>query len=214
MERELEDIMLELWKKREQKESFISGLDPAKLNFLKEKGLINISSGRISFTQKGEELAKILVRRHRLWEVFFHDVLGMKEFNEIAGTFEHEASGNIDQALCDFLDHPQQCPDGRPIPRGQCCKRKIRRRTGWGFFQNIGITRLCDVPKGKKVRIICLRGKLFPKLSGYGIVPGSIVSVQETFSGFIIRIDHSEIALDRESCADILVQVMPDGYEK
>ncbi|MCM8758590.1 MAG: FeoA domain-containing protein [Candidatus Omnitrophica bacterium] len=212
MDRELEDIMLEIWKRREQKKSSISGLDPSKLNLLKEKGLVTISAGTVSFTPQGEEIAKILVRRHRLWEVFFHDVLGMKEFNEMAGAFEHEASGNIDQALCDFLDHPQQCPDGRPIPRGQCCKRK-RKRAGWGFFQNMGIMRLCDVPKGKKVRIVCLRGKLFPKLSGYGIVPGSIVSVQETFSGFIIRIDHSEVALDRESCADILVQIIPDEDE-
>ncbi|MCX7705589.1 MAG: metal-dependent transcriptional regulator [bacterium] len=214
MERELEDIMLELWKRREQKESLGFGVSPEILAVLKEKGLINLSGEQIYFTEKGEEIAKMLVRRHRLWEVFFHDILGMEEFNEIAGTFEHESAGNIDQALCDFLDHPQQCPDGRPIPRGQCCRKRMRRKAGWGFFQHMGIMRLCDVPKGKKVRIVCLRGKLFPKLSGYGIVPGSIISVQETLSGFIIKIDHSEIALDRKSCADILVQVIADSDEK
>lgn len=213
MEREIEDLLLELWKKREQKESLASGLDSEKIALLKEKNLIDVSDQGISFTEKGEEIARMLVRRHRLWEVFFHDVLGMKEFNEIAGTFEHEASGNIDESLCDFLDHPQQCPDGKPIPRGQCCKRRMRRRTGWGFFHHMGIMRLCDVPKGKKVRIVCLRGKLFPKLAGYGIVPGSIVSVQERFSGFVIKIDHTEIALDRESCADILVQIVSDTEE-
>ncbi|MCM8788386.1 MAG: ferrous iron transport protein A [Candidatus Omnitrophica bacterium] len=73
--------------------------------------------------------------------------------------------------------------------------------------------RLCDVPKGKKVKVVCLRGKLFPKLSGYGIIPGATISVQETFSGFLIKIGQSEIALDRESCADILVQIVQDAEE-
>lgn len=213
MEREFEDLLLEMWKKREQKEPIDSGIPLDKLNILKEKGLINISDHGVVFTEKGEEITKMLVRRHRLWEVFFHDVLGMEDFNEMAGSFEHEAKGNIDEALCDFLAHPQQCPDGKPIPRGQCCKRRIRKRARWGLFQNIGITRLCDVPRGKKVRIICLRGKLYPKLSGYGIIPGAVVLVQETFSGFVIKIDQVEIALDKKTCADILVQIIQDSEE-
>ncbi|MCM8815345.1 MAG: metal-dependent transcriptional regulator [Candidatus Omnitrophica bacterium] len=210
MDKEMEDILEQLWRRREKKESSSLELDSDKIEKLKKMGLVDVSQSGIFLTERGEELAKILVRRHRLWEVFLHDVLGMEKFNEVAGSFEHESTGNIDEALCDFLGHPQQCPDGKPIPRGNCCRRKMRQRRSWGFFHDIGIMRLCDVPKGKKVKIVCLRGKLFPKLSGYGIIPGSIISVQETFSGFLIKIGQLEIALDRESCADILVQIVQD----
>ncbi|MCM8822042.1 MAG: FeoA domain-containing protein [Candidatus Omnitrophica bacterium] len=213
MDKEMEDILEQLWKKREKRECTAFGFDSGKIEKLKKMGLVDVSQSGVFLTEKGEGLAKMLVRRHRLWEVFLHDILGMKEFNEIAGFLEHESSGNIDEALCDFLGHPQQCPDGKPIPRGQCCRKRMKQRTGWGFFHNIGIMRLCDVPKGKKVKVVCLRGKLFPKLSGYGIIPGSIIRIQETFSGFLIKIGQSEIALDRESCADILVQVVQDTEE-
>jgi len=210
MERELEDVIEEIWKKREKKEVPAMGIDPEKLEQLKKMGLIIVSEGGAYLTEKGEEIARSLVRRHRLWEVFFHDVLGMKEFNEMAGSVEHDTAGNIEESLCDFLGHPQQCPDGKPIPRGLCCGRRIRKRAGWGFFHHMGMTRLCDVSKGKKVKVICLRGKIFSKLAGYGIVPGAIVEVIETFPGFVIRIGQSEIALDRESCSDILVQILQD----
>ncbi|MCM8765158.1 MAG: hypothetical protein NC830_07370, partial [Candidatus Omnitrophica bacterium] len=118
MDKEIEDILEQLWRKREKKEFFAFGLDSDKLEKLKRMGLVGISHNGVFLTERGEELAKMLVRRHRLWEVFLHDILGMTEFNEVAGSFEHEASGNIDEALCDFLGHPQQCPDGKPIPRG------------------------------------------------------------------------------------------------
>ncbi len=212
MDKRIEDALEQLWRKREDREISCQ-FPPDVLELLIKKGLVSVSEKGVFLTENGEKLARMLVRRHRLWEVFLHDVLGMKEFNEVAGSFEHESAENIDEALCDFLGHPQQCPDGKPIPRGHCCGMRKRRRSGWGFFNSIGVMRLCDVPKGKKVRVVCLRGKLFSKLSGYGIVPGSIITVQETFTGYLIRIDNLEVALDRESCFDILVQVMPDTEE-
>ncbi|HPP67026.1 MAG TPA: metal-dependent transcriptional regulator [bacterium] len=165
-----------------------------------------IVSGEGAFlTKKGEEKARQLVRRHRLWEVFFHDVLGLKEFNDMANSIEHEATGNVEESLCDFLGHPQQCPDGKPIPRGSCCGKRFRKKTGWGLFQQMGIVRLCDVEKGTAVRVVYIKESFFPKFSSFGIIPGSIIYVKETFPGFIIRIDHTEIALDKKLCCEILV---------
>ncbi|HOJ30785.1 MAG TPA: metal-dependent transcriptional regulator [bacterium] len=213
MDRELEDILEEIWKKRELKESFVTGFDKEKMEHLRKMGLVEVSERGAVLTKQGEEIAKCLVRRHRLWEVFLHDFLGMEEFNEMAGIIEHDAKGNIDEALCDFLGHPQQCPDGKPIPRGLCCGRRLKRRAGRGFFHQMGVLRLCDVPRGTRVKVVCLRGKKFPRLSGYGIVPGCMIYVQETFPGFIIRIDQTEIALDKESCADVLVQLIDQQDE-
>ncbi len=148
------------------------------------------------------------MRKHRLWEVFFHDVLGLKEFNEMADSVEHDSNENVEESLCDFLDHPQQCPDGKPIPRGACCGRRFRRKTGWGLFQRMDIKRLCDVEKGTRARVVCLREKFFSRFSSFGIIPGFIIYVKEIFPGFIIKVDHTEIALDRQLCCEILVQVL------
>lgn len=214
MERELEDILEEIWKKREMKEIPAKNLDPEKLEILRKNGFVVISGGGAFFTKKGEQTARDLVRRHRLWEVFFHDVLGMKEFNEMANSVEHESTGNIDESLCSFLGHPQQCPDGKPIPRGACCGKHFRRRSSWGLFEQRGIKRLSDVKKGTKVQVVCVREKFFPKLSSLGIIPGSIIYIKETFPGVIVNVDNTEIALDKEMCCEILVQVISNQQEE
>ncbi len=194
----------------ENKKDIETEIEPEKIEELKRLGLVEIKEGRLSFTERGEELARDLIRRHRLWEIFLHEVLGIEDVDKVAGVFEHESAGNIGDALCQFLDHPQQCPDGKPIPRGNCCRRRIRMGRMHGPFRHMGVVRLCDVPKGKKARVIFMRERLFARLAGYGIVPGAVICVEETFYGFLIRIDNTEVALDKESCADIFVQVIQD----
>ncbi len=53
MERDIEDILEEIWKKRELKEIPAKNLDPEKLEKLRQKGLVVISGGGAFFTQVG-----------------------------------------------------------------------------------------------------------------------------------------------------------------
>lgn len=69
-------------------------------------------------TNQGEILAKRLIRKHRLWEVFLLEKLHFKwdEVHEIAEQLEHINSQELTDRLDAFLDYPKFDPHGDPIP--------------------------------------------------------------------------------------------------
>lgn len=74
-----------------------------------------------SLTEEGQRLATSLVRKHRLWEVFLHQSLGMSwdEVHEIAEELEHIQSDRLIESLDKFLGTPKFDPHGDPIPNAQ-----------------------------------------------------------------------------------------------
>src|SRR5438105_12689626 len=72
----------------------------------------------INLTEKGREIATSLRRRHRLAERLLVDVLGIgwAEAHDEACELEHAISPRVEQALVAFLNNPQTCPHGNPIP--------------------------------------------------------------------------------------------------
>jgi putative ABC transport system ATP-binding protein len=76
------------------------------------------------FTRKGEARARDVIRRHRLAERLFMDVLSIHDEDEIESSackFEHILSPEVTDRMCTLLGHPKACPHGSPIPRGECC---------------------------------------------------------------------------------------------
>ncbi|MCU1260833.1 MAG: transporter, ATPase subunit [Bryobacterales bacterium] len=87
-------------------------------------GLVTVSGWNVQFTAAGEARARAVIRRHRLAERLFMDVLAMRDDAVIesdACTFEHILSPELTDRICTFLGHPETCPHGSPIPRGECC---------------------------------------------------------------------------------------------
>ncbi|MGC9469844.1 MAG: metal-dependent transcriptional regulator [Anaerolineae bacterium] len=74
----------------------------------------------VTLTEKGEGVAKAVLRRHRLWERFLTDSLGISwdEAHVIAGRLEHVATESVTERLAAFLGEPKACPHGGPIPPG------------------------------------------------------------------------------------------------
>ena len=72
----------------------------------------------VTLTEKGFHSAKMIVRKHRLWEVFLVDKLGFSwdEVHEIAEELEHIKSEKLINRLDDFLGFPSFDPHGDPIP--------------------------------------------------------------------------------------------------
>ena len=72
----------------------------------------------VSLTEKGNLLAKMIVRKHRLWEVFLVEKLNFSwdEVHDIAEQLEHIKSEQLINKLDDFLGNPTQDPHGDPIP--------------------------------------------------------------------------------------------------
>jgi ABC-type glutathione transport system ATPase component len=88
-------------------------------------GLVVVQGGAVAFTPRGEERARSVIRRHRLAERLFMDVLALRDESSIeknACTFEHILSPEVTDRICTFLGHPRTCPHGSPIPEGECCR--------------------------------------------------------------------------------------------
>ncbi len=66
--------------------------------------------------------ALAILRRHRLWERFLTDLLGLSWdlVHEEACRLEHAASDLVTERLADLLQHPGRCPHGKPMPQPGC----------------------------------------------------------------------------------------------
>ena len=77
---------------------------------------------QVDFTPKGEERARSVIRRHRLAERLFMDVLAIRDEGSIetnACTFEHILSPEVTDRICAFLGHPRDLPARQPDPAGR-----------------------------------------------------------------------------------------------
>ena len=72
----------------------------------------------VTLTENGTLTAKMIVRKHRLWEVFLVDKLSFSwdEVHEIAEELEHIKSEKLINKLDSFLNYPAFDPHGDPIP--------------------------------------------------------------------------------------------------
>ncbi len=89
------------------------------LRKLAEKKLISYEKyKKVALTRNGRQVAILIIRKHRLWEVFLHDKLqfAWDEVHEIAEQLEHIHSEELITRLEKFLGFPQVDPHGDPIP--------------------------------------------------------------------------------------------------
>jgi DtxR family Mn-dependent transcriptional regulator len=93
----------------------ISGM----LRKLQRIGLVNHEPYYgVVLTLSGRQQAVRLLRRHRLWELFLTDVLGLPwdEVHAEAHRLEHATSERVAEKLAAFLGEPHIDPHGQPIP--------------------------------------------------------------------------------------------------
>jgi len=72
----------------------------------------------VNITEAGKKQALLVIRKHRLWEVFLVNKLGFNwdEVHEIAEQLEHIKSSLLITRLDEFLGFPKFDPHGDPIP--------------------------------------------------------------------------------------------------
>jgi DtxR family transcriptional regulator, Mn-dependent transcriptional regulator len=89
------------------------------LGRLSERGLLSYHPrGEIALTEKGRALARSVMRRHRLWERFLHDVLGVR-WDSVHGEacrLEHATSPLLERELARAVGDNATCPHGQAIP--------------------------------------------------------------------------------------------------
>ena len=99
------------------------GLNPATVlemvRKLASKKLVKVLADKtIHLTDTGKKKALIIIRKHRLWEVFLTEKLkyGWNEVHALAEQLEHVESEDMIDRLEAFLDYPAFDPHGDPIP--------------------------------------------------------------------------------------------------
>lgn len=72
----------------------------------------------VQLTEQGQELALLVLRRHRLVELFLVKVLGMEwhEIHDEAEALEHVISDRVLERIDQLLGRPELDPHGDPIP--------------------------------------------------------------------------------------------------
>ena len=88
------------------------------LDRLEADDLIERTSRQIAMTTKGADLARGVVRKHRLAERLLVDIIGLDwdKAHVEAGRWEHVISDDVEERLVVLLGNPTTCPHGNPIP--------------------------------------------------------------------------------------------------
>jgi DtxR family transcriptional regulator, Mn-dependent transcriptional regulator len=176
------------------------------------EGLLQEKWQEIHFTREGAKRAAKIIRAHRLAERLFHDVLELNEesMESNACTFEHILNPEVTDAICTLLGHPPECPHGKPIPRGNCCKKQTKE------VEQI-IYPLTKAKAGETVKIKYITLKQtsdYRKLMSFGIFPGKVIKVRQMRPACVLKIDETEIAIDGQICAGVHVRHYPVSGER
>lgn len=158
----------------------------------------------------GEEQARAIIRRHRLAEILFSEVLEleMNDAEASACEFEHMLTERVVDRVCTFLGHPPKCPHGRPIPQGSCCSK---------FEKKVDplISRLLDLPIGGRGTIVFIAPKSLSRLNRLavlGVTPGSTAKLLQRQPSVVISCGETSIAIEAEMAGEIYVR--PDAVER
>lgn len=203
-----EEILETLWVNTEEdkKESMNLGVarGEPEIDGLLKLGYIKLVNDKIILTEKGASQGKNIVRRHRLAERLFADVLDVKKqyVHPLSCQFEHLIHEGIEENICILLGHPRTCPHGQPIPQGECCK-KAKEKIGRV------ISSLADLhvkQKGKVAYIQTKDPKQLQKLMAMGILPGVTIELLQKFPSYVFQIGQSQFAIDAELAKPIFIR--------
>ncbi len=116
---------------------------------LAESGLVRYEPYvGVRVTPAGERLAGLVIRRHRLVELFLVRVMGMSwaEVHDEAEKLEHVVSERLIERMDEMLGHPQVDPHGDPIPdaEGIIAHRELHNLLTCPLNVALTVTRIAD----------------------------------------------------------------------
>jgi DtxR family Mn-dependent transcriptional regulator len=173
------------------------------LKKLAEKNLVNYKKYQgVSLTEKGLHSAKMIVRKHRLWEVFLVDKLDFPwdEVHDIAEQLEHIKSEKLINKLDEFLNFPTEDPHGDPIPNADGMIVKVEKQL---------LSELAEKQTGVCVGVKDTSSEFLQYLDKQEIALGSKIEVlsKETFDlSLRIKVSNKELMISNKIAANLFVK--------
>ncbi|MDX1685632.1 MAG: metal-dependent transcriptional regulator [Saprospiraceae bacterium] len=173
---------------------------------LKNLGMVKYERYQpLELTEQGRKLAALIIRKHRLAEMFLTEVMGLgwEEVHDIAEDLEHIQSERFFDRMDEILNYPDIDPHGSPIPD------KKGRMTEHDFRP------LSEIPAGKTVRLKALRdssSEFLEFLNSKGIGLGTeiaILSAEAYDDSIKVRYnDHADVMLTNDVSRRLLVEAV------
>jgi DtxR family Mn-dependent transcriptional regulator len=116
---------------------------------LAESGLVEYEPyNGVRLSPAGSRLAALVLRRHRLIELFLVQVLGMRwdEVHEDAEQLEHVVSERLIERIDELLGRPETDPHGDPIPsrEGELTRKELDTLLTCPLNTQVTVTRVTD----------------------------------------------------------------------
>ena len=178
------------------------------LTGLEKLGMIVFSEDKVLFSSEGKRTAEAIIRRHRIAEVLVSSILKLRNsaMEEIACKVEHGLVPEVEESICTLLGHPEVCPDGKPIPKGKCCEKRLK-------VVGNTVVSLVKLEAGEKGKITYIKPgshSNLHQLISIGLQPGVTVTVHRKSPVFCVRFENTELALDKEIAKNIFVWKLGD----
>ena len=209
-----EDYLSVIYKSSDSKGEIKANLIAEKLNIsnaavtdmlrkLSKEGYVDYKRYKgIKLTKSGEDYARNMVRRHRIWEMFLHQIVGLPwdKVHSEAENLEHSSSDELIDKLDEMLDFPEFDPHGDPIPdrNGKLPKGKK------------GIP-LSAVEPGNLVKVNRVHdfdSSFLQYISKIGIELNKEISVLDSLDfdhSLLIKVDKKETSISNKVAANIFV---------
>lgn len=170
---------------------------------LNDKELITYQKYQgVTLTPKGIMAAKMIVRKHRLWEVFLVEKLGFNwdEVHDVAEELEHIKSEKLINKLDSFLGFPTEDPHGDPIPNAK------------GEIKQIDKKLLSEVEPSKIVVCVGVKDsstEFLQYLDKQKISLGSkleIIEIEPFDQSYTIKVDNHQITITKKIASNLFVK--------
>jgi DtxR family Mn-dependent transcriptional regulator len=172
---------------------------------LAESGLVNYEPyAGVTLTRAGRRLAALVLRRHRLVELFLVQVMGLRwdEVHDEAELLEHVVSDRLIDRMDEMLGRPEVDPHGDPIPDAEGVVKKQPAQT------------LLSCPIGTRMtvtRIIDQDKQFLRFVENHDLKPGESVEVEERDEASdSVRLrgkDDRRITIGARAASKLLVQI-------
>ena len=159
----------------------------------------------IKLSELGRNYARNMVRRHRIWEVFLNQIVGVPwdKVHDEAHNLEHSASDELINRLEEMLDFPEFDPHGDPIPGkdGTLPRQK----------KSVPLSKLEKNEKGIVIRVNDFDNNFLNYISQIGVDLKKEILIKDVLEfdhSMLVRIDEKDTNISNTIAANIFVEII------